>query len=145
MRDSSYPLRKAYITALGSLTYNSADVPVYYQEAPDTETAENYVVINSVNHNDGSGKHLSETESSVTLTIHTFDSKYNSGKAADDIASLILTAIYPNRQTNLDLSADSMQCIKTVLASDNIQDYAVEADRKYVDRTLIFRHTIFQR
>ena len=144
MRDSNYPLRKAYITALTGLTYNSVAVPVAYQELPNNISPANYIILNSVSSNDVSAKHLSDTSTSIQVTIHTFSDQYNSGKAADDIASLVLQAIYPNRQTHLDLSADNMQCVTTELAGDNTQDYSPQANRKYIDRILTFRHRIFQ-
>lgn len=144
MRDVNYPLRKAYVSALAGLQYNSIAVPVFYPEAPPDYVG-NYIVLSNVSNNDGGTKYKSSTSTAITVNIYTYDSVSNSGRAADDIASEVLTRIYPDRQTHLDLSADNLQCVTTELSNDNTQDYGQTGERKYIDRVLTFRHVIFQR
>lgn len=147
MRDSNFPLRKAYVVRLTGISYSAATVPVYYQELPDNlnPVPNYYIILNNVSNNDASTKHKADTFTSMSVTIYTFGNKMNSGKAADFIANEVLQRIYPAGPVSLDLSADNMQCVSTELAGDNTSNISDESGRKYIDRTLIFRHRIFQR
>ena len=143
MRSVNYAIRKATVTALTGITYNSIVVPVYYMEAPEANTATNYIIIEGLSSFDESTKSSSEVDTDLRLTIHTFSDNMNSGLAADSIASSILTAIYPNKQTRLNLSADSMQCTNCRLQSDNTQEYSIQGTRKYITRTITFVLKVF--
>ena len=98
MKDSNYPLRKSYYSALTGITYDSNTVPVYYLQAPDDIAASNYIVFGGVSNNDLSTKSSADTDSLMRVTIHTFKEKYNDGKEADFIAGSVLERIYPNSQ-----------------------------------------------
>lgn len=144
MKDVNYPLRKIYYAALSPLTYNGIPIPVFFQKAPDDIIAPNYVVFDGITNSDTSGKYKAQTDTAITVTIHTFKEKYNDGRAADDIAGLILNAIHPNKQTRPDMSADGLQVVNTKLTTDFTQNYNINNTREYVDRLLTFTHSIFQ-
>lgn len=143
MKDVNIPLGTKIYTALnGSITYNSVAVPVFYNYAPDTNTAANYITFQVVNGNDISTINSADTRVQVRVTIHTYSNNDNSGLAADTIAGSVLQILYPTPQSVLDLSAYSMQMASTRLASDNSLDFSIEANRTYIDRVLIFEHHI---
>ena len=143
MRSTSFAIRKATVSALTGITYDSVTVPVFYMEAPPSNTSKNYIIIEGLSSFDESTKSTSEVDTDLRLTIHTFSDNMNSGQAADSIASSILQAIYPNKQTRLNLSADSMQCSNCRLQSDNTQEYSIQGTRKYITRTITFALKVF--
>lgn len=147
MRDSNKPLRIAYVSKLSTpaIEYNGEEVPVWYVEAPPTETAKNYIVIGAIDNNDASTKHKADTSTTIRVTIHTHNDVMNDGDAADVIGGEVMERIYPADKTQLDLSADDLQVVSTELNGDFLQDYQAEGARKYIDRILTFRHRIFQR
>lgn len=147
MRDSNLPLRKAIIAKLSTpaISYNSVEVPVWYGEVPPSETAKNYIVIGAMDNNDVSNKHKNDTSTTWTATIHTHNDVMNDGDAADVIAGIVMERICPANKVNLDLSAENLQIMYTVVSGDRVEDYQAEGARKYIDRTITFRHQIFQR
>lgn len=143
MKDVNYPLRKAYYTLLSGITYDSVAVPCYYQKAPNDIAANNYIVFGGINNNDSSTQHKADTDTSINVTIHTYQQVYNSGEAADAIAGTILSLIYPDKQTHFDMSDDTLQNVTTTLTNDFTQFYNILGSREYIDRILTFRHHIF--
>lgn len=143
MKDVNFPLRKIYFAALSSLSYNSTDIKVFYQKAPDNITDTIFVVYSGINNSDVSSKQKSDTDTSILVTIHTYEPKYNDGRAADDVAQQIFTAIYPDKQNRPDLSADGLQIVNTRLQSDFTTNYNVSGARETLARALTFSHRIF--
>lgn len=147
MRDSNKPLRIAYVSKLSTpaIEYNGEEVPVWYVEAPPTETAKNYIVIGAIDNTDVSTKNSDDTSTTIRVTIHTHDEVMNDGDAADVIAGEVMNRIRPADHSQLDLSGSNLQIVSTDIAGDNLNDYDAEGAKKYIDRTLTFRHYIFQR
>jgi len=143
MKDVNYPLRKAYFAALSGITYGGVAVPVYYGSLPEDEAPVNYIIFGGLTHNDDSTKNSADTVSLMKTTIHTYNNKYNDGKAADVIGGIVYQRIYPDSHTNLDLSADGLQITGTTFSNDFTNDFVINKAVVYVDRTLIFRHTIY--
>lgn len=143
MKDVNYPLRKIYHAAFTGITYNSVAVRNFYQQAPDDITDQYYIVFGSINNNDVSSQHKADTDTAINVTIHTFESKYNDGRAADAIAQSIFDVIYPNKQTLPDMSADGLQIVSTRLTNDFTQPYTIQGSTQYIDRVLTFSHHIF--
>lgn len=143
MRDVVYPVQKATLIALSGITYNSVGVPAYFKELPDDLTAENYIIFDVVINTDASTFQSAETLTLHRITIHTFQAKYNTGKAVAAIANEVFDRIYPNSQARLDLSPDNMRCVWTELDNDIPQDYRLLNSKVYLDRIIIFRHKIY--
>ncbi len=144
MKDVNYPLRKVYYAALnGNITYNSTLVRSFYQKAPDNITDSYYIVFAGITNNDVSSKQKSDTETSIRVTIHTHETKYNDGRAADDIARQIFNLVYPDKLNRPDLSADGLQIVNTRLQSDFPINYSVQGAQEYIDRVLTFVHRIY--
>lgn len=145
MKDVNYPLQKSYLSALLGINYNGVPVPVYYMTIPDDINPDNYIIFGPVTNNDISTKDSADTNSLMRVTIHTKESKYNTGKAVNFIAGLVFSAIYPKSQAFLDLSADNLQMVSIELASDITQDYSIRNSVSYIDRILIFRQKIYHK
>lgn len=145
MRSVNYALRKAYNTALSGITYNSAEVPVYYKKLPDNLSPDNYIIFDGISNADISTLHTSDTSTSIRVSIYTRNEKSNNGKACDDIADIVMQRIYPTRQFVLNLSSDNFQMVSTKLTGDNQNDWTQQSQLEYVDRFLTFTHNIFHR
>ena len=144
MRDTNFAIRKAYITALTGIVYEAQAVPVFYNEAPDTNTATNYIIIYGLSSSDQSTLNSTDNSLSVNVKIISKSLKSNSGRAGDDIAGIVLTRIKPNPAASLNLTADSLQCVSTKLTNDFTQDYGSIGGFSFADRILTFSHAIVQ-
>lgn len=143
MKDVNYPLRKIYFAVLNGLLYNDVPIKAFYQKAPDNIEDANYIVYAGISNSDVSSKQKSDTDTSMRVTIHTHEMKYNDGRAADDIAGLIFDLIYPESNAQGDLSSDGLQIVTTVLSSDTTMAYNIQGAREYLDRVLTFTHRIY--
>lgn len=144
MRDTNWPIRKIYNTLLTGITYNSTTVKAYYQKAPNDVVENYYIVFGSVDNNDVSSKSNANTDTVMQVTIHTFESISNSGRAADSIAASIFSVIYPDPQAaKPDMSADGLQIVTTRLTGDRTLPYNILAANEYIDRILTFTHRLF--
>jgi hypothetical protein len=145
MRSSNIALRTKYTELLDStITYAGVPVPAFFAFKPDDIEVKNYIIFGQINNNDTSTKDTSDTSTTIQVTIFTFDEKGNDGEAVDAIANEVLQIIYPDRHNRLDLSTGNLQVTNTELSNDFTQDYGQQADRLYLDRTITFRHTIYQ-
>lgn len=143
MKSVNYPLRKIYHAALTGITYNSVTVRNFYQKAPDDITDNYYIVFSGVSNNDLSSKQKANTGTSIQVTIHTHEMKYNDGRAANEIAQSVFDVIYPTPDTIHDLSGDGLQLVNTKLTGDFEQPYNIQGAREYLDRILTFTHRIY--
>jgi len=139
MIDINYSLRIAYTTALSGID----GVPVFYESLPPTISPETYIVFRSITSNDASTRNSSDTNTNVTVEIHTWDNGLNSGLSADMIAREVYNRIYPNGQSPLTL--DGAQMVWTRMVSDNTQNFSNQQNRTYISRFITFKHNIFQR
>ena len=139
MIDINYSLRIAYQTALTGIV----GVPVFYQSVPPMVSPENYIVFRSITNNDASTINSSDTTTSITVEIHTWNDNMNSGLSADMVAREVFNRIYPNRQFNLTI--DGAQIVQTQLSNDVTQNFTNNQNRSYISRFITFRHNIFQR
>lgn len=144
MKDTNWPLRKVYNTRLAGITYNTISVRAFYQKAPNDISDNYYIVFAGINNTDVSSKQKADTETSMMVTIHTFEQTYNDGRAADSIAGSIFTALYADPQAaKPDMSADGLQIVTTRLSGDQTQTYNIQGAREYLDRVLTFTHRIY--
>ena len=138
MIDINYSLKIAYQNALTGIP----GYPVFYQSVPPTVSPKNYIVFKSITNNDASTFNSSDTNTTVTVEIHTWTEGSNNGLSADIGAREVLNRIYPNTQSVLVL--DGAQMVNTRLVSDITQDFTNQQNRTYISRYLTFRHNIFQ-
>lgn len=144
MLSSNIALRKAYFTALSTIQYNGSPVPVFWSQLPTTIAPGIYIIFGQIRNNDNSNKNASVTQTSVTVSIYTNSLKYNDGIAVESIANEVMNRIYKTPDYNIDLNDNFFQVIQTRLTSDITQDFSQDKQNVYIDRILIFNHTIFQ-
>lgn len=138
MIDINYSLRIAYFNALTGIT----DFPVYYQMLPQNISPKQYIIFRSITSNDASTFNSSDTNTSITVEIHTWNDQLNSGLNVDIGAREVLNRIYANPGFVLPL--DGAQMVSTQLVNDVTQDFTNSQNRTYISRYLTFRHNIFQ-
>lgn len=146
MIDVNGPLKKAYKTALTGIVFNSFTVPVYATYLPDNIAAENYIVFGSVTNNAIGTINSQDTATSMRVTVYTTGSRNNNGDAADYIGGKVLERIHASPSFNIALPVGvALQMTGTTLESDTTQDYSLSGNKIYIDRILIFRHSILQK
>lgn len=139
MIDINISLRNAYKQALSGID----GVPVYYMAVPSTVSPANYIVFRSISSNDASTFNSSDTNTSVTVEIHTWTDGSNSGLSADQVAREVFNRLYANPQFVLQL--DGAQMVSTRMTNDVTQNFTNSGNRTYVSRYITFKHNIFQR
>lgn len=144
MLSSNLSLRKAYFSLLSTIQYNSVSVPVYWQQLPTTVEAGIYIIFGQIRNNDDSNKSASVTQTSVTVSIFTNSLKYNDGVAVEAVTNEVLNRIYKQPRFNIVLAQSFFQIIQTTLESDITNDFSEDRQNIYIDRVLVFNHTIFQ-
>ncbi len=144
MLSSNLTIRAAYNTLLSTITYNSVAVPVYWQQLPTDIAPGIYIIFGQIRNNDDSNKGASVTQTSVTVSIFTNSPQYNDGVAVDTVANEVLNRLYLNPQFKIPLSSSFFQVINTTLESDITNDFSQDQQNIYIDRIMVFNHTIFQ-
>lgn len=137
MIDLNYSLRIAYFSALSDI-----GVPVYYQSIPPNSNPDDYIVFRSITSTDASTKSSADTETTVTVEIHTKSDVINRGLNADTLARDVYNRIYPNQSTQLLIAGGQM--INTRIVSDTVQNMVMNGAESFVSRFIIFKHKIYQ-
>ncbi len=136
MKDINYPLRKAYFRAL-----QATGLPVYYQSLPNNINPDNYIVFRSISSGDDSTKSSAQTDTTITVEIHTLRDVINPGLDADLIATDVFNYIYAISQFVLPM--DGVLMMSTKLEQDNTQNVQLNNQLAYINRFITFRHRIF--
>jgi len=144
MIDVNGPLKKAYKTALTGIVYNTVAIPVYANYLPDNITAENYIVFGPVTNNSIGTLNSQDTSSLMRVTVYSTGNRNNNGDAADYIAGKVIERIHPTQSFAITIDG-AFQITATSLESDTTQDYGVNANKIFIDRILIFKHSILQK
>lgn len=144
MLSNNLSLRKAYYALLNTIEYSGVPVPVFWGQLPTSMSPGVYIIFGQIRNNDQSNKSSSVTSTNVTVSVYTNSFKYNDGQAVEVVANEVLNRIYDTPQFNISLAETFFQVIATKLSSDTTQDFSQDKQNCYVDRTMIFNHTIFQ-
>lgn len=143
MKDINKELRKAYFTVLTGITVNGAQVPVYYMKLPTGLDISDYIVYRSITNNDVSTKNSSDTDTGVTVEIHSYTNGIdNNGNANDEMADQVLQRLYPTPQSTLTMTGGIIS--NTIVSSDVTQDFTDNANRSYISRFISFSHRVYQ-
>ncbi len=137
-------LRKAYFATLNNITYLGDPVKVFWSQLPTTIAPGIYIIFGQIRNVDIGNKSRSLTLTSVTVSVYTNHLKYNDGIAVDVVAGEVLNRIYKDQRFKLDLNSDFFNILGTTLQSDFSQDFTEDKQNVYIDRIMIFQHTIFQ-
>jgi hypothetical protein len=143
MLSSNVSVRKAYYATLSTIQYEGVSVPVFWNQLPTTISPGIYIIFSNIRNNDQSNKGASVTQTSVTVSVYTNSLKYNDGTAVEFVANEVLNRIYKSPQFKLPLDT-FFQVIQTRLTSDITNNFSQDRQNVYIDRILVFNHTIFQ-
>ena len=101
MKNPGKSIRRTYLTALSSLTYNSAPVTIYDQ-LPILTLPDNYVYINSITYSQIGNNNAFIFDASVTLDINCKQYKKMNYDVVDDIAANMLGVLLQFPYTTVD-------------------------------------------
>ena len=137
MKDINTPLQKAYYDAIGALS-----IPVFEGEEPNNTNEPIYVVLHDINGTDASTKNSTDYNCSIQVSVHSIKNNVNNSIDINDTVNDILTALKPDPNAVLDLSADNLQMTELVLTVDRTSRSKF-GDTAFISRDLIFNQTIF--
>lgn len=137
-------LRKAYFATLSTIEYEGNPVKVFWSQLPTSIAPGIYIVFGQIRNVDIGNKSNTLTLTSVTVSVYTNSLKYNDGIAVEIVTNEVLNRIYKDQRFKLELDSDFFQVLGTTLQSDFTQDFTEDKQNVYIDRILIFQHTIFQ-
>lgn len=136
MTDVNTSLIKAYYDAIKTLGY-----PTYEGEEPDNLTDKVYIVISDVTNTDASTQSTSDTNSSIQVTINTWELEYNTSKTVNTVAGQIFGVIKALPTDTLALAG--MQMCSLRVGTDTTTRPVSLAGRKFILRVIIFQQNIF--
>lgn len=136
MKDIKSKLTQKYFQLLDA----ALSVPVFVDYVPNQLAADSYVLITGIASVDASTMNSVDTDTSIQVGIYTKEVVTNSGTAADDIATLVYSTIYPTQGAEIDLTADGFSKTSIQLVNDISPD-AIQTDSEiYINRIITFRH-----
>ena len=138
MKDINSSLMRAYYEIIDSL-----NIPVYEGQEPDDIKDKIYCVISDVINSERSTDNSDDVQTTIQLTIHSWEHKYNNSKQLNQNADLILHNIKPNSNSVIDLSSYGLQMMNLLLQTDRTERYGEIDGRVYISRILIFKQDIF--
>lgn len=138
MRDINTSLLTAYYNAI-----NALNIPVYEGEEPDDVKDKIYAVISDVINIESSTKNSSDTNTTIQISVHSWEYKYNNSKTLNQTVDQILQAIKANSNDVLDLSAFGLQMMNLTLQTDRTERFGEIGGKIFISRILIFQQDIF--
>lgn len=144
MIDVNLPLKKAYFAAFAGITYLGVPVKSFYGQLPSTISPAIYIIFRPITDTDNSAKTASLHITLMSVSIFTNSEVYNDGVAVDVVANTVMQRIYPRPNYNITLSNTDLQVVRTYKDSDTTDNFSVDRQNTYIDRTIIFRHNIFE-
>lgn len=138
MKDINTPLLKAYYNAIDAL-----DLPIYEGEEPDDVKDKIYCVMSDAISVEKSTDNSSDVQTTIQISIHSWEYKYNNSKNLNSAVDLILQAIKPTSTSVLDLSADGLQMMNLSIQTDRTERYGEIGGKIFISRILIFKQDIF--
>lgn len=147
MKDVNTPLRKAYVDAIGQLTYNGTALKVYDGIVPDSVVAGKeeylYVLIADQTDNDSvRTKNMISHDATIMVQVYNGVTGGAGRKKVDDVAGMILDAVNSVTSSGfLNLSASNLDIVTTNVISD-VTDLFSTKSHKVWRRNMRFRHNI---
>lgn len=138
MKDINTPLLKAYYNAIDAL-----DLPIYEGEEPDDVKDKIYCVMSDAISIEKSTDNSSDVQTTIQISVHSWEYKYNNSKNLNSAVDLILQAIKPTSTSVLDLSADGLQMMNLSIQTDRTERYGEIGGKIFISRILIFKQDIF--
>jgi hypothetical protein len=138
MRDINSALLQAYFEVIDDL-----DIPVFEGEEPDDVKHKIYAVLSDVINIESSTDNSSDTTSTIQISVHSWEYKYNNSKNLNTAVDSILQAIKPTSTSVLDLSQFNLQMMNLSIQTDRTERFGEIGGKIFISRILIFKQNIF--
>lgn len=138
MRDINSSLLQAYYEVIDGL-----DIPVYEGEEPDDVKHKIYAVLSDVINIESSTSNSSDNTSTIQISVHSWEYKYNNSKLLNSAVDDIIQAIKPTSTSVLDLSAFNLQMMNLSIQTDRTERFGELGGKIFISRILIFKQNIF--
>lgn len=138
MRDINSALLQAYFEAIDGVS-----IPVYEGEEPDDVKHKIYAVLSDVINIESSTDNSSDTTSTIQISVHSWEYKYNNSKSLNTAVDSILQAIKPTSTSVLDLSDYNLQMMNLSIQTDRTERFGEIGGKIFISRILVFKQNIF--
>jgi|688.fasta_scaffold266039_3 hypothetical protein len=138
MKDINTALMVAYYNVISAL-----DLPVYEGEEPDDIKDKIYVVLSDATSIETSTDNSSDVNTTLQVSIHSWEYKYNNSKLLNEATGQILEAIKPTSTSVLDLTGDGLQMLNLSVQTDRTERIGEMGGKVYISRVLVFKQDIF--
>lgn len=138
MKDINTSLLTAYYNVISSL-----NIPIYEGEEPDDVKDKIYVVMSDVINIESSTSNTSDTSTTIQISVHSWEYKYNNSKELNATVDTLLNVIKPEPNSVLDLSAYGLQMMNLNIQTDRTERYGELGGKIFISRLLIFQQDIF--
>jgi hypothetical protein len=138
MRDVNSALLQAYYEVIDDL-----DIPVYEGEEPDDVKHKIYAVISDAISIEQSTDNSSDVQTTIQVSVHSWEYKYNNSKNLNLAVGSILEAIKPTSTSVLDLSSFDLQMMNLMVQTDRTERFGELGGKIFISRILIFKQDIF--
>jgi len=138
MRDINSALLQAYYEVIDDL-----DIPVFEGEEPDDVKHKIYAVLSDVINIESSTSNSSDNTSTIQISVHSWEYKYNNSKTLNSAVDDIIQAIKPTSTSVLDLSAFNLQMMNLSIQTDRTERFGELGGKIFISRILILKQNIF--
>lgn len=138
MRDVNSALLQAYYQVIDGL-----DIPVFEGEEPDDVKHKIYAVLSDAISIEQSTDNSSDVKTTLQVSVHSWEYKYNNSKNLNTAVGSILEAIKPTSTSVLDLSSFDLQMMNLSLITDRTERFGEIGGKIFISRILVFKQDIF--
>ena len=138
MRDINSALLQAYYEVIDDL-----DIPVFEGEEPDDVKHKIYAVLSDVINIESSTDNSSDTTTTIQISVHSWEYKYNNSKTLNSAVDDIIQAIKPTSTSVLDLSPYNLQMMNLTIQTDRTERFGEIGGKIFISRILVFKQNIF--
>ena len=138
MRDVNSALLQAYYQVIDGL-----DIPVYEGEEPDDIKHKIYAVLSDAISIEQSTDNSSDVKTTLQVSVHSWEYKYNNSKNLNTAVGSILEAIKPTSTSVLDLSSFDLQMMNLSLITDRTERFGEIGGKIFISRILVLKQDIF--
>jgi len=138
MRDVNSALLQAYYQVIDGLS-----IPVYEGEEPDDVKHKIYAVLSDAISIEQSTDNSSDVKTTIQVSVHSWEYKYNNSKNLNLAVDSILQAIKPTSTSVLDLGLAGLQMMNLSVITDRTERFGELGGKIFISRILIFKQDIF--
>ena len=138
MRDVNSALLQAYYQVIDGL-----DIPVFEGEEPDDVKHKIYAVLSDAISIEQSTDNSSDVKTTLQVSVHSWEYKYNNSKNLNLAVDSILQAIKPTSTSVLDLNLSGLQMMNLSVITDRTERFGEIGGKIFISRILVFKQDIF--